>query len=209
MSELEQKVEGQEPEADAPAFDRSHPAFKAITQQLSEERQSKGALEKRLLELEEAETARNLAKEKEAGNFEQVEAKLKAQVDAKAAELEAIKANYERQQLDSTIQLELSKLGVVEGKVLSFLASEFHALEGDETVSDWAQKIASDESYSVFFGGRKQTIGAPPAASSSGHTKGTDWAQAKLDLVGKDKAKSDTAAKLLEGYVREHGKMPD
>jgi hypothetical protein len=194
----------QTPSADV----RKTPAFQAVTQQLTEERKAKQALADRLASLEEIEAERGRSKAKEAGEFEKVEAELKSQIEALKMERTQIMEQQTKQQTDNKLQIELAMMGVNDPEHISFLSTKYHNSGENANISEWAKNISENDSYSVFFRGTK-TVLTPPSGTSASVSKGVDYAQAKIDLHGRDKAKADAASKVLEAYVREHGKMPD
>lgn len=209
MSE-EEKPAVETPEDSKPEeFDRSHPAFKAVTQQLSSERKDKEALTQRLAALEEAEQARSLAKDKAAGDFEKVELEYKSQIDALKMERTQLAEQSQKQQTNNQLQVELAKLGVADSEHIEFLTAKYHNSGDSAEIGEWVKGIHSNDSYAVFFKGQKQVLTPPVGTTSSNTSRGQDWAQMKADLHGSDPSKVKIAAKAFAVYHKENGKMPE
>jgi len=202
--------DGGTPNTSGDSFDRNHPAFKAISSQVTSERGRAEAAEARLAEIE-RESAERADKErieaaKRSGDFETALAAEQQTYAARMAEFEQkLKAEQLGRQQDQIVG-ELMIAGCANKKAASFLAQDW--LSGDaETrgeMAEYVKAIAASEDHSAFFGATGQpnqlpktpadgTGGAAPrprgqdlnAAGSDPNVSADDmWAMARETLTG-------------------------
>lgn len=189
----------------APSFDREHPAFRAVTKQVEEERQARAALQAQLDEiLDKEKKAQEEAERKsleEKGQYDQI-------IKQKEAEIAAMKEAQKAQMLASSLQIALLAEGVTNDL---FIKGAVASYTGDEKgIAEFVAGLKSDPKNAPAFGivQEQPRQGLPPANSGApASSAAVNWQTIKADL--RDPAKADAAAAALKKYALDNdGALP-
>jgi hypothetical protein len=144
---IETQTTTEEQTSAEPAFDRAHPAFLAVTRQVTE-------LEAKLAERDAAEAEAQAKAEKAAlaakEDWAGLEAKYKAEAEQAAAEhkaaMEQLQANVERER-------NKARLGVQDPVHQEFLMDAYQKAEDQkDSFEDWVEYAKTVDSFKPFFG---------------------------------------------------------
>ena len=210
MSDHEVKPETTEqPEQQPQENVRNTPAFQAVTRQLNEERTRIADMQSEIAKFKEAEDARSVKRQEEAGEYEKVKETLQAKNEALQSQIEQMQSQHETANVKADLKAALVAEGATNPKALDFLCNDFLGLEDKPDVAEWAKGVAASDEYSVFFVGAPTATNPAPQSSVAGTPGKTNWSQVREDMNAKgNPGKVQKAARLAEAYLKQHGKMP-
>lgn len=179
---------------------RNHPAFKAVTKELS---MLRAQFDKRAKEEADAKSAAEQKRLEEEGKYKESLELERGKIAEALAERDTAKR-----------KLDLARAGVdiSDDDLTNFVLMKF-AASGEPELGSWLASMKEDASMSRFLGGRQDAAGVPgapavPGGAAAGRSTTTGWAQVKADRDGSDPVKKMAAINKVRSYFLENGTLP-
>jgi hypothetical protein len=120
---------------------RQSKAFKGLEKEASRYKSEASKLEQELAKLREAEEQRKIASLEEEKNWEQLKAEYDSKLQAKDAEIGAIKAEIEQSKIDAALR----DAGITDRHARLGRIVEYNTLEERPPLDEWIDKMRTDE----------------------------------------------------------------